>query len=181
MQNYLDLLKHTLENGTVREDRTGTGTISTFANTLTFDLQDGFPAVTTKKLAFKTMMGELLWFLNGETRLSQLRFRTFGDANALKRTIWDANQKDYAERLSDEVYVGDDCGDIYGSLWHHEDQLREVVERLVTNPTDRRLLVSSWIPETVSDAYALALPPCHYAFQFYVRDGEFLDLMWHQR
>ena len=189
MKQYLNLLEDVLDNGEHRPDRTGTGTISVFDRHMSFDLEDGFPAVTTKKLAFKTMVGELLWFINGETTISELKARTFGDSNADKWTIWTDNQADYLDRLgvygtSDDK---DDCGHIYGKLWHNEDQFWSVVERIITNPSDRRLIVNAWLPEIVNDNLKLALPPCHYGFQFYVRGldkdprGTHLDLKWNQR
>lgn len=183
MKQYLDLLKDVLDNGTLRNDRTGTGTISVFDRQIRFDLQDGFPAVTTKKLAFRSMIGELLWFINGETHLSELRYRTFGDYESNKKTIWDANQADFRKRCLEflEDDIEDWCGKIYGSQWNHDNQLIEVVERIKTNPTDRRLLVSAWNVDQVNNPFVVSLPPCHYAFQFYVRDGKYLDLKWHQR
>lgn len=177
MKQYLNLVRDVLENGSARSDRTGTGTLSLFGKRLEFDLQEGFPAVTTKKLAFKSMIGELLWFMSGETTISDLKKRTFGSPDSDKSTIWDANQKDFASRIS---ATDDDCGKIYGYQWHKSNQLRQVVNRLIDNPTDRRLLVSAWDVDIVDDPCAMALPPCHYAFQFYVR-GPFLDLMWSQR
>lgn len=192
MKQYLNLLQDILDNGEHRPDRTGVGTISVFDRHLTFDMEDGtFPAVTTKKLAFKSMIGELLWFLNGETSLNDLRHRTFNDhgKDPSKRTIWDANQKAFRDRLfCDGTFDSfDDCGYIYGNLWHHRNQFWEVVKRIITNPSDRRLMVNCWIPEIVNNDLALALPPCHYGFQFYVRGldknprGTHLDIKWNQR
>lgn len=182
MKQYLDLLEDVLTNGEERNDRTGVGTISVFDRQIKFDMADGFPAVTTKKLAFKAMMGELLWFMNGETELQRLRYRTFGDAWCDKTTIWDANQKDYVKKqFGLDSTTTDDCGLIYGHLWHLDNQFWSVVDRISKNPTDRRLIVNSWNPEIVNHPHKLALPPCHYAFQFYVREGKYLDLKWHQR
>lgn len=190
MQAYLDLLQDVLDNGETRSDRTGVGTISVFDRQLKFDLQKGFPAVTTKKLAFQAMMGELLWFMNGETSISDLKFRTFNDSHSEKPTIWDANQKAYFDKFHDTSdwsihnYDDDDNGAIYGYQWrkrHGVDQLEMVINRIKKDPTSRRLLVSAWDIEYANNPGAGSLPPCHYAFQFYVREGMYLDLKFHMR
>lgn len=184
MKQYLNVLADVLANGEARGDRTGVGTFSKFGVSMTFDLTEGFPAVTTKKLAFKSMTGELLWFLNGETDLDSLRYRTHGDADSTKRTIWDANQQDYVNRHIDMFgrdIVGDDCGKIYGYQWNREDQLYNVISNIITNPESRRHIVSAWNYPEVDNNMVVALPPCHYGFQFYVREGKYLDLIWLQR
>lgn len=190
MQAYLDLLQDVLDNGETRTDRTGVGTLSVFDRQLKFDLQKGFPAVTTKKLAFRAMMGELLWFMNGETGIASLKARTFGDCHSPKTTIWDANQKAYFDKFRNTAdwdsynFSDDDNGAIYGYQWRNGgqvDQLRTVIERIRKDPTSRRLLVSAWSNDDANTPAAGSLPPCHYAFQFYVREGKYLDLKWHQR
>lgn len=183
MYNYQHLLKDIMIDGEDRDDRTGVGTRSIFDTRLVFDMKDGFPAVTTKKLAFKSVIGELLWFINGETTLSDLRRRTFGSETVDKKTIWDANQADYVKRRNDalEVGIGDDCGHIYGRLWHRGNQFWKAIETIIDNPTSRRIMVNAWIPEIVNDNLKVALPPCHYGFQFYVHTDGRLDLKWTQR
>ncbi|MED3664118.1 thymidylate synthase [Geobacillus stearothermophilus] len=166
MKQYLDLLRDILENGIEREDRTGTGTISVFGRQLRFDLQKGFPLLTTKKLHIRSIIYELLWFLRGDTNIR------FLNENGV--TIWD--------EWADE---NGDLGRIYGAQWRYWrtsdsetiDQIARVVEEIKHNPNSRRLLVSAW---NVGELDQMALPPCHYAFQFYVAAGR-LSCMWQQR
>ena len=150
MQNYLDLLKNILENGTFKEDRTETGTISIFSAQLRFDLSKGFPLVTTKKINTKAVINELLWFLRGETNTKTLHSK-----------IWDA--------WADE---NGDLGPIYGKQWRawqsasgKIDQIEEAIHLIKTDPNSRRIIVSAW---NVGDLDKMALPPCHILFQFYV-------------
>lgn len=191
MKEYLSLLSDVIHNGEIRDDRTGVGTISQFGKMIKVDLSEGYPAVTTKKLAFKSMTGELLWFMNNETTLSSLRYRTFGSYESEKPTIWDANQADFFQRVSGSGKISREllgvveqvggCGLIYGHQWNRENQLYNVIQEIINNPSSRRLLVSAWDYPDVADDMKVALPPCHYAFQFNVREGKYLDLMWHQR
>ena len=154
MNNYLQLLQQVRQNGTYKEDRTGTGTYSQFGAQLRFNLQDGFPAVTTKKLFFKSVVTELLWFLRGDSNIAFLKENKCG--------IWDAWADENGE-----------LGPVYGVQWRSwpgrdgatHDQIRTVVENIKTNPTSRRHIVSAW---NVSDLDEMALPPCHTLFQFYV-------------
>ncbi|GLH62754.1 thymidylate synthase [Parageobacillus sp. G301] len=166
MRQYLDLLQDILENGVHKEDRTGTGTLSVFGRQLRFNLQEGFPLLTTKKLHIRSIIYELLWFLKGDTNVRYLQ------ENGV--TIWD--------EWADE---NGDLGPIYGAQWRSwkgadgktVDQISWVIEEIKRNPNSRRLLVSAW---NVAELDKMKLPPCHYAFQFYVADGK-LSCMWQQR
>jgi thymidylate synthase len=166
MKQYLDLLTDILENGVKKDDRTGTGTVSVFGRQLRFDLQKGFPLLTTKKLHIRSIIHELLWFLSGDTNIKYLQ------ENGV--TIWD--------EWADE---NGDLGPVYGAQWRSWkgadgqtiDQISEVINQIKTNPNSRRLLVSAW---NVGEIGKMKLPPCHYAFQFYVADGK-LSCMWQQR
>jgi len=158
MRNYLDLLQDILDHGAEKEDRTGTGTISVFGRQLRFDLSEGFPLVTTKKLHLRSIVHELLWFLSGDTNIRYLR------ENGV--TIWD--------EWADE---NGDLGPVYGSQWRAWetadgrtiDQIAQVVQSIRRNPDSRRHLVSAW---NVGEIEKMKLPPCHYAFQFYVVGGK---------
>jgi thymidylate synthase len=166
MRAYLDLLHRVRTQGTRKTDRTGTGTLSTFGAQLRFDLTQGFPLVTTKRVHFKSIMHELLWFLRGETNVRSL--------NEQGVTIWD----EWADAQGE-------LGPIYGYQWRswpapdgrHIDQLAEVLTELKRNPDSRRLLVSAW---NVADLPRMALAPCHVLFQFYVADGR-LSCQLYQR
>ncbi|HEU0154066.1 MAG TPA: thymidylate synthase [Arenimonas sp.] len=166
MRQYLDLLRHVLENGAEKADRTGTGTRSVFGWQLRFDLSEGFPLVTTKKLHLRSIIHELLWFIRGETNIDYLREH--------KVSIWD----EWAD-------ANGDLGPVYGKQWRRWsgpdgveiDQLRNVVEELQRNPDSRRLVVSAW---NVADLPAMALQPCHTMFQFYVANGK-LSCQLYQR
>ncbi len=166
MKQYLDLLQRVLDEGTVKEDRTGTGTISVFGHQMRFNLEDGFPMVTTKKLHLKSIIYELLWFLKGDTNVKYLQ--------------------DHNVRIWNEWADADgNLGHIYGYQWRswpdynggHIDQISEVVQTLKNNPDSRRIIVSSW---NVADLPNMNLPPCHTFFQFYVADGR-LSLQLYQR
>ncbi|MCP1307885.1 thymidylate synthase [Paenibacillus tyrfis] len=158
MQKYLDLLQDIMANGVRKEDRTGTGTISVFGRQLRFDLSEGFPLLTTKKLHIRSILHELLWFLSGDTNIRYLQENSV--------TIWD--------EWADE---NGDLGPVYGSQWRSWpapdgrsiDQIAKLIEQIKRNPDSRRHLVSAWNPAEVDN---MALPPCHYAFQFYVADGK---------
>ncbi len=166
MKQYLDLLRHILEDGTDRGDRTGTGTRSCFGYQMRFDLRDGFPALTTKKLHMRSIIYELLWFLRGETNIRYLQ------ENGVK--IWD--------EWADE---NGDLGPVYGYQWRHwrtpsgaeVDQIAAVIEQIRANPNSRRHIVTAWNP---ADVDTMALPPCHALFQFYVADGR-LSCQLYQR
>ncbi|PZE20717.1 thymidylate synthase [Paenibacillus xerothermodurans] len=158
MKDYLDLLQDILENGTEKADRTGTGTISVFGRQLRFDLSQGFPLLTTKKLHVRSIIHELLWFLSGDTNIRYLQEN--------KVTIWD----EWADEHGD-------LGPVYGSQWRawpspdgrYIDQISQVLQQIKNNPDSRRHLVVAWNPAEVD---RMALPPCHYAFQFYVAHGK---------
>lgn len=167
MQQYLDLLRHVRDNGVRKSDRTGTGTISVFGYQMRFDLSEGFPCLTTKKLHLRSIIYELLWFLNGDTNIKYL--------NDNGVTIWD----EWADPETG------DLGHVYGYQWRswptpdggHIDQIRQLVESLKNNPDSRRHIVSAW---NVADIPNMALPPCHALFQFYVADGK-LSCQLYQR
>ena len=166
MKQYLDLLQHVLDHGIFKEDRTGTGTHSVFGYQMRFDLQDGFPLLTTKKLHLKWIIHELLWFLKGDTNVKYLQ------ENGVR--IWN--------EWADE---NGDLGHIYGYQWRswpdynggHIDQIKEAIHTIQNNPDSRRIIVSEW---NVADLPQMNLPPCHAFFQFYVANGK-LSLQLYQR
>ena len=166
MNQYLELLKHIKENGTVKSDRTGTGTTSCFGYQMRFDLAEGFPLLTTKKLHLRSIIHELLWFLKGDTNIKYLK------ENGVR--IWDA--------WADE---NGDLGPVYGYQWRswpnpdgsQTDQIEKLINSLKNNPDSRRHIVSAWNPSFIDD---MALPPCHCLFQFYVADGK-LSCQLYQR
>lgn len=166
MRQYLDLVQHVLDHGTLKEDRTGTGTKSVFGYQMRFDLADGFPMVTTKKLHLKSIIHELLWFLKGDTNVKYLQ------DNGVK--IWNAWAREDG-----------DLGPVYGKQWRSWgapngetiDQIQKVVEQIKTNPDSRRMIVSAW---NVGELEDMALMPCHAFFQFYVANGK-LSLQLYQR
>lgn len=176
MKQYHDLLKHVLENGTEKQDRTGTGTKSVFGYQMRFDLGEGFPMITTKKLHLKSIIYELLWFLNGDTNIKYLQ------ENGVR--IWN--------EWADE---NGDLGPVYGHQWRswngeEIDQISDIIHTLKTNPDSRRMLVSAWNPTVMPDTSKpfsenvangkAALPPCHAFFQFYVANGK-LSCQLYQR
>ncbi|NNK80674.1 MAG: thymidylate synthase [Flavobacteriales bacterium] len=176
MKAYHDLLRHILVNGTEKSDRTGTGTLSCFGYQMRFDLQDGFPLVTTKKLHLRSIIHELLWFLNGDTNVKYLK------ENGVR--IWD-----------EWVDANGDLGPIYGHQWRNWnsegiDQIKNVIETIKTNPDSRRMMVTAWNPSVMPDTTKsftdnvangkAALPPCHAFFQFWVADGK-LSCQLYQR
>ncbi|MDP3772630.1 MAG: thymidylate synthase [bacterium] len=175
MKHYLDLLRNTLENGTDRPDRTGVGTRAIFGQTMRFDMADGFPAITTKKLAFNAVKAELLWLISGSSDVKDLQ--------KLGCHIWDANAE--ADYWKPKARFEGDLGRVYGVQWRAwqkpdgttVDQLREVIERIKKNPYDRRLIVSAWNPGELDQ---MALPPCHAFFQFFT-SGDKLSVSMYQR
>lgn len=176
MKQYQELIKNIFENGYETDDRTGTGTIVLFGTQMKFSMSDGFPAVTTKKLAWKSCIAELLWFMSGSTNVNDLRLRTHGSLID-GRTIWDDNYENQAKDLG---YHSGELGPVYGKQWRDFggiDQLKEVIDSIKKNPNSRRHIVSAWNPIELNQ---MALPPCHTFFQFNVRQGH-LDLQWYQR
>lgn len=176
MKQYLDLIKHVRDNGILKEDRTGTGTKSVFGYQMRFDLSEGFPMLTTKKLHLKSIIYELLWFLKGDTNIAYLK------ENNVK--IWDA----WADKNGN-------LGPVYGHQWRNWnsegiDQISQVIETIKTNPDSRRMLVTAWNPSVLPDTSVsfsenvangkAALPPCHAFFQFYVTEGK-LSCQLYQR
>ena len=176
MKQYHDLIKHVVDNGTQKHDRTGTGTKSVFGHQMRFDLSKGFPMVTTKKLHLKSIVYELLWFLNGDTNIGYLQ------ENGVR--IWN----EWADEKGD-------LGPVYGHQWRNwnseeVDQISDIINTLKTNPDSRRMLVSAWNPSVMPDSSKTfsenvangkaALPPCHAFFQFYVADGK-LSCQLYQR
>ena len=166
MKQYHDLLQHILDKGTKKEDRTGTGTVSVFGYQMRFDLNEGFPCLTTKKLHLRSIIHELLWFLKGDTNIQYLKENNV--------SIWD--------EWADE---DGNLGPVYGSQWRswpaadgrHIDQITQVLDQLKSNPDSRRIIVSAW---NVGEIDKMALPPCHAFFQFYVADGK-LSCQLYQR
>jgi len=180
VKTYLDQLQYILDHGITRADRTGVGTISAFGMHSRYDMRDGFPAVTTKKLAWKVMSSELLWFISGSNNINDLK------AIYQHNKIWDANYEDYLKRLALDTNDGD-MGRVYGAQWRtwqaadgkQVDQLNDAIDLIRNNPDSRRIIVNAWNPgETASDQ--VALPPCHAFFQFYVADNK-LSLQMYQR
>ena len=178
MKAYIDLLKYILENGDRREDRTNTGTISSFGHQLTFDLSDGFPAVTTKSLAWKGVVSELLWFLEGssdERRLAEIRFnknrKELTDLSKFS-TIWTDNADNQGKNLGYEnTEIKKELGPVYGVQWREwdgKDQIKDLLKSLKNNPDSRRHILSAW---NVGKIDTMALPPCHVMSQFYVNEG----------
>jgi len=175
VRQYLDILRKALETGVDRDDRTGTGTRAIFGEVMRFRMADGFPAVTTKRLAFRSVMGELLWFLAGSSDVNEL--------HALGVRIWDGNA--YAPYWTPRARFDGDAGRNYGQQWRdwiapngaHVDQVSNVIAQLKSNPSSRRHLVTAWNPGELDDT---SLPACHAFFQFFVADGR-LSLMMYQR
>jgi thymidylate synthase len=166
MMQYLDLMRHVLESGARKEDRTGTGTLSVFGYQTRYNMDEGFPLVTTKKLHLRSIIHELLWFLSGDTNIGYLK------RNGV--TIWDEWADDHG-----------DLGPIYGAQWRSwlaredrsVDQISQIIEQIRTTPDSRRIIVSAW---NVGELEYMALPPCHTLFQFYVADGR-LSCQLYQR
>lgn len=200
MKQYLDLLQKIIDEGVDKGDRTGVGTRSIFGAQARFDLADGFPLLTTKKMFLKAIIHELIWFVRGDTNLKYLvdngvriwnewPFQKYLEANDLATKYpkytpeWEEQMQIYVEKVkTDQQFAKEwgDLGPIYGKQWRDFggiDQLKDVIERIKTNPNDRRMIVSAWNPPEIPK---MALPPCHCFFQFYVADGK-LSLQMYQR
>jgi len=196
-KQYLDLLDDILTSGTSKEDRTGTGTWSVFGRQIRHDMKEGFPLLTTKKMAWKTMTKELLWFLSGDTNIKWLvenkcniwngdAYKAYLNKDSVKHQ-WErggdvAEMETFLDIVKNEA-EGDwgELGPVYGKQWRDwngNDQIKNLIKGLKENPDGRRHMVSAW---NVSDLDQMVLPPCHYGFQCYVRDGKYLSLMWNQR
>ena len=196
-KQYQQLLKDILDYGVEKKDRTGTGTKSIFGYTIRHNMQEGFPLLTTKKMAWKTMVTELMWFLRGDTNIKYLvdngchiwdgdAYKNFVATIKQKHSIhYEPIEKDsFIERVKTDSEFAKQCGElgpIYGKQWRDwngVDQIQNLIDQLKTNPDSRRLMVSAW---NVGELDQMVLPPCHYGFQCYVREGKYLSLMWNQR
>ena len=194
MKQYLDLMRHVLENGARKEDRTGTGTLSVFGHQMRFDLSEGFPLLTTKKVFLRGIIHELLWFLAGDTNIKYLVDHKVGIWNEwphrdyIKATGDDITLEAFVERVREDAAFAEKWGGIgpgYGYQWRswptpdggHVDQIKQVVEQIRNTPDSRRMIVSAW---NVAQIEQMALPPCHSLFQFYVADGK-LSCQLYQR
>jgi thymidylate synthase len=205
-KQYQDLLQTILDYGVEKKDRTGTGTKSIFGYTIRHNMQDGFPVLTTKKMAWKTMVTELLWFLRGDTNIKFLVDNGchIWDGDAFKNYInktneykgdWPDTMDEFIERIkTDDEFAKKwgELGPVYGKQWRswsagvledkhgfgNIDQIQNLINDLKTNSDSRRLMVNAW---NVGELDQMTLPPCHYGFQCYVREGKYLSLMWNQR
>lgn len=200
---YLTLLQHILDNGDVKKDRTGTGTISVFGYQMRFDLSEGFPLLTTKKVHLKSIIHELLWFLSGDTNIRYLVQRDVNIWNEwpyqhwLRATgqeekypkyssVWSDQLKSFVQRIREEEEFArqwGELGPVYGAQWRNfegVDQIKEVITSLKTNPDSRRHIVSAWNPREIPVMVQSGLPPCHVLFQFYVSNGK-LSCQLYQR
>lgn len=185
MWQYQDLIRTILNEGVKKEDRTGVGTVSVFGHHMRFNLQEGFPLVTTKKVPWKSVVSELLWFIEGSTderRLAEILYGKPRDRLVGKRTIWTANADEQGKALgyqNDDVYKG--LGPIYGNQWRFwddgTDQLQTLIQDIKSNPDSRRLILTAW---NVSELHKMALPPCHCFAQFYVSNNQ-LSCQMYQR
>ena len=203
MQQYLDLVRHIRDHGVKKEDRTGTGTVSIFGHQMRFDLAQGFPLVTSKKVHLKSILHELLWFIRGDTNIRYLVengvgiwndwpyqnwLRETGQDTSLKKYSpeWRAVMKEFIEKIktdSDFAAQYGDLGPVYGKQWRNfggVDQLTQLIEDIKSNPDSRRLIVSAWNPRDIPVMVKSGLPPCHSLFQFYVVDGK-LSCQLYQR
>lgn len=190
MKQYLDLIRKVLNEGTKKEDRTGTGTISYFGYQMRFNLEDGFPLVTTKKVHLKSIIHELLWFIHGDTNIKYLvdnGVSIWNDWPYKKYTespeFSGESMEEFIEKIKNDNEFAKkwgDLGPVYGKQWRNfegVDQLKNIIDEIKRNPDSRRLIVSSWNPKEVPN---MALPPCHSLYQFYVIDGK-LSLQLYQR
>jgi len=203
-KQYQDLLNDILHNGVLKDDRTGTGTLSVFGKQFRHNMADGFPLLTTKKMAWKVMVTELLWFLRGDTNIKWLVENKCNIWNGDAYKAYRIKVQDHYEKGGDVADMSQflelvkeggmsefgDLGPIYGKQWRHwfqynkhvepvhVDQIAVLIDQLKTNPDSRRHMVNAW---NVGDLDQMVLPPCHYGFQCYVREGKYLSLMWNQR
>jgi thymidylate synthase len=203
MKTYHQLLQHILENGNIKEDRTGTGTRSVFGYQMRFNLNDGFPLLTTKKVHWKSVVHELLWFVRGDTNIRYLvqngvriwnewPFQHYVEANNLQEKlpkhsdVWKETMKKFVAKIKDDEKFAarwGALGPVYGKQWRDFngiDQLAEVIEAIKTNPDSRRHIVTAWNPTDIPEMAKAGLPPCHTMFQFYVADGK-LSCQLYQR
>lgn len=203
MKQYLDLVRHIRDNGVVKGDRTGTGTRSVFGYQMRFDLSEGFPLVTSKKVHLKSILHELLWFIRGDTNIrylvengvgiwndwpyqSWLRQTGQEDDLPMYSAEWKAGMKEFVERIRTDAAFAQQWGDlgpVYGHQWRNfegVDQLAQLVDDIKTNPDSRRLLVSAWNPKDIPIMVKSGLPPCHSLFQFYVTEDR-LSCQLYQR
>ena len=203
MQQYLDLMRRIRDQGVKKEDRTGTGTLSIFGHQMRFDLSEGFPLVTTKKVHLKSILHELLWFIRGDTNIRYLVengvgiwndwpyqnwLRQSGQDQALPMYSdqWRAGMKEFVERVkTDQEFANEygDLGAVYGKQWRNfggVDQLAQLMDDIRQNPDSRRLIVSAWNPQDLPVMVKSGLPPCHSLFQFYVAEGR-LSCQLYQR
>ena len=191
---YQDLLKNILEKGHKKEDRTGTGTLSVFGRQFVHNMGTGFPLLTTKKMAVKTMMSELKWFLKGDTNIKYLvdngcniwngdAYKKYADIECNPPHDHSLSQKEFIDNIKNNDAFAENYGDlgpIYGKQWtdwNGIDQILNLLNSIKKNPNSRRLMVSAW---NVGELHEMTLPPCHYGFQINIR-GEYMDLMWNQR
>jgi len=207
MKQYLDLLEDIKANGTIKTDRTGTGTKSVFGRQLRFDLSEGFPAVTTKKLFLRGIIHELLWFLNGDSNIEYLvkndvhiwdewPYKAYLEAQGIDipesgSTEWKTGLSEFTDRIKNDhefaVQYGE-LGPVYGRQWRHWpdgnggeiDQIQQVIDTIKNNPDSRRIIVSAWNVADIQEMAKAGLPPCHSLFQFYVTDGK-LSCQLYQR
>jgi len=191
---YKELIEHILHFGVEKKDRTGTGTLSVFGWQIRHNMKEGFPLLTTKKMAWKSIVTELLWFLRGDTNIKFLLDYDchIWDGDAYKRyeraNTWELQDtppvNEFIKRIKeDETFrkTWGELGPIYGRQWRDwdgVDQIKKLIDELKTNPDSRRLMVNAW---NVGELDRMVLPPCHYGFQCYVREGKYLSLMWNQR
>lgn len=203
MKQYLDLVRHIRDNGVIKGDRTGTGTRSIFGYQMRFDLSDGFPLVTSKKVHLKSILHELLWFIRGDTNIrylvengvgiwndwpyqSWLRQTGQEDELPMYSAEWKAGMQEFIERIKTDAAFAQQYGDlgpVYGHQWRNfegVDQLSQLIDDIKTNPDSRRLLVSAWNPKDIPVMVKSGLPPCHSLFQFYVTEGR-LSCQLYQR
>lgn len=203
MKQYLDLMRHIRDSGVRKEDRTGTGTLSIFGHQMRFDLREGFPLVTTKKVHLKSIIHELLWFIQGDTNIrylakngvniwndwpfqSWLRETGQDEKYPMYTPQWREQMKLFVERvIADDKFAKEygELGPVYGHQWRNfegVDQLAQIVEDIKTNPDSRRLIVSAWNPKDIPVMAKSGLPPCHTLFQFYVTEGR-LSCQLYQR
>lgn len=203
MKQYLDLVRHIRDHGVKKEDRTGTGTTSIFGYQMRFDLSEGFPLVTSKKVHLKSILHELLWFIRGDTNIrylvengvgiwndwpfqSWLRKTDQEDLYPMYSPEWKEKKKEFIQLIKDDAAFAEEYGDlgpVYGHQWRNfegVDQLAQLVEDIKSNPDSRRLIVSAWNPKDIPVMVKSGLPPCHSLFQFYVTEGR-LSCQLYQR